>query len=486
MNELAKIAAASVGLSTCLKIEKLPEGNFNKTYLMTMRDGAQVVAKVRNPNAGYPHLVTASEVATMRYARDILRLPVPRVHAWNSRSATNSVGAEYIIMDKVAGIELSQRWPKMRSDQKLRLVDAIADMERKFVSSPFPAIGSLYYEKDLNDLPNQSREHRSVSLGLDQETFVIGPTTARNSYDYSRWEVEFDKGPFDTIPDFLTSLGTREERCIEKLGVSPEHLGLFGGPGSYKPTVASKLAVLRDYNKVAKYLLPDNTSSHLCVLWHGDLHMDNVFVNPDDPTQITGLIDWQATCIAPLFLQASWPHFLDFEGPKHKEMTPPRLPSNFGQLSPSEQKDAKNPPVYDALRFQETLKAQIIAYAQSLLVGGGPRLKGKLIMLEDNWGKLVGKDGPPCPLQYSERERQVQQNENELWMQGYMNMLEVLRAIGDAQVGWDGWVTHEQYEPVKEKVREVRKAFLAQISEKEEEREEWAKIWPFGTEEELR
>lgn len=308
-----------------------------------------------------------------------------------------------------------------------------------------------------------------------------------------------------TAQDFLTSLGTREERCTEQLGISPYQLGLFGGPGSYKPTVASKIAVLRDYHKIAKYLLPDNPSSHPCVLWHGDLHMDNIFVSPDDPTQITGLIDWQATFIAPLFLQASWPHFLDFEGPKHKEMTLPKLPSGFGQLSPSEQKDAKtlelnqtlykfyevenasqNRPVYDALRFQETLKAQIIAYAQSLLAGGEPRLKGKLIMLADNWEKLVGKDGPPCPLQYSEEDRKIQQDENDMWMQGYMNMLDILRAIGDAQVGWDGWVTHEQYERVKEKVRGVRKAFLEQISENEEEREEWAKFWPFGTEEELR
>lgn len=69
MNQLAQIAAASVGLSACLKIEKLPEGNFNKTYVMTMEGGAQVVAKVPNPNAGYPHLTTASEVATMRYVR---------------------------------------------------------------------------------------------------------------------------------------------------------------------------------------------------------------------------------------------------------------------------------------------------------------------------------------------------------------------------------------------------------------------------------
>jgi hypothetical protein len=35
--------------------------------LLTMNDGSRVVAKVPNPNAGLPHLTTASEVATMAF-----------------------------------------------------------------------------------------------------------------------------------------------------------------------------------------------------------------------------------------------------------------------------------------------------------------------------------------------------------------------------------------------------------------------------------
>ena len=294
-------------------------------------------------------------------------------------------------------------------------------------------------------------------------------------------------------------------KCIEQLGVPSHQLGLFGGPRSYKPTTAAKIATLEDYNKIAKYLLPNNASTHPSVLWHGDLNMDNIFVDPDDPTKITALIDWQAIHIAPLFLQATSPQFLDFEGPRHDEMTVPKLPSNFNRLSTLEQKDAKalklhqtfhkfyeintasqNRPVYNALRFQETLKSQIIAYAQSLLRGGEPILQGKMMALADKWEQVVGQDGPPCPLQYSEEDRNRQQEDEHLWTQGCMSLCEVLRAVGDTEAGWDGFVTHEQFEPARAKLREVRKAYLEQISEKEEEREEWAKMWPFGTEEELR
>ena len=67
--ELAQIAARSIGASSCVEIKKVPEGNFNKTFLLTMNDGNEVIAKVPNPNAGRPHFATASEVATMDFVR---------------------------------------------------------------------------------------------------------------------------------------------------------------------------------------------------------------------------------------------------------------------------------------------------------------------------------------------------------------------------------------------------------------------------------
>ena len=67
MQELARIAAEAVGSKSCIGMEKYPDGMYNKALLLTMDDGAQVVAKVPNPNAGRPHLTTASEVATMEF-----------------------------------------------------------------------------------------------------------------------------------------------------------------------------------------------------------------------------------------------------------------------------------------------------------------------------------------------------------------------------------------------------------------------------------
>lgn len=67
MNELVRIAAECIGSPACAEVIKLPEGNFNKAFLLTMTDGNQMVVKVPNPNAGRAHYTTASEVATMDF-----------------------------------------------------------------------------------------------------------------------------------------------------------------------------------------------------------------------------------------------------------------------------------------------------------------------------------------------------------------------------------------------------------------------------------
>ena len=64
VNELCKVASDATG-KVCLDVEKCADGMHNKAFLLTMEDEEQVVAKVPNPNAGLPHLTTASEVATI-------------------------------------------------------------------------------------------------------------------------------------------------------------------------------------------------------------------------------------------------------------------------------------------------------------------------------------------------------------------------------------------------------------------------------------
>jgi hypothetical protein len=67
MNELSRVAASSIGANSCIAVEKFPDGMYNKTFLLSMDDGQEVIAKVPNPNSGAPYFTTASEVATMDF-----------------------------------------------------------------------------------------------------------------------------------------------------------------------------------------------------------------------------------------------------------------------------------------------------------------------------------------------------------------------------------------------------------------------------------
>lgn len=56
MNELARVAADSIGASKCVFIKKHTEGIYNKAYILSMEDGQEVVAKVPNPKCWHSTL----------------------------------------------------------------------------------------------------------------------------------------------------------------------------------------------------------------------------------------------------------------------------------------------------------------------------------------------------------------------------------------------------------------------------------------------
>ena len=46
--------------------------------------------------------------------------------------------------------------------------------------------------------------------------------------------------------------------------------------------------------------------------------------------------------------------------------------------------------------------------------------------------------------------------------------------------GWEGWVTHEQYEAGKTNIQRFRHEFLEQHAYTEAERRKWMEVWPFA------
>lgn len=74
VDQLARIAANASGDGSqprkCVNVEKLKDGMNSKIFLLTMDNGAEVVAKIPYPSAGRPYYTTASEVATMSFVSE--------------------------------------------------------------------------------------------------------------------------------------------------------------------------------------------------------------------------------------------------------------------------------------------------------------------------------------------------------------------------------------------------------------------------------
>ena len=213
MNELVQVAARSIGAGYCVSVQKCPDGMYNKCFVLSMDDGQEVIAKVPNPNAGVSHYTTASEVATMDFvstpsilahckygprvlqARNTLQAPVPKVYAWNSR-ADDAVGAEYIIMEKMAGVQLSEVWKSMKLVDKMQLRLNLAFYQEIWLSISFRQFGGLYYKQDVeSETYKEYLYTNKKGEKVHDGRFTIGPMTGRDWSDCGRAALKYDRGP---------------------------------------------------------------------------------------------------------------------------------------------------------------------------------------------------------------------------------------------------------------------------------------------------
>ncbi|KAL3481884.1 kinase-like domain-containing protein [Aspergillus californicus] len=470
MNELAKHAAESIGLTDahCVHIEKFPDGMFNKAFLFTMQDGRKVVGKVPNPNADRAQYTIASEVATMDFASNELNTPVPKVLAWSSK-AGNSVGAEYIIMENVEGIQLNQVWPKMDIKQKFELVKAISGSQRNWMSMAFKQYGSLYYSSDLANsdgcvlVKEDASEDRSYK-------FAVGPSAGRGFLDDGRIAVDFDRGPWTSAEQYKQAVGLREIACLENMAQLPRSSLSLYGPGTMIPFRPERIAAVQNYLRLLKFLLPADQSIMSAYLWHPDLHTENIFVHPERPSEVLGIIDWQSSEILPLFDHARQPYILDYDGPSSTTLDPPTFPEDFDNLDPIEQSRSQD--LYLrmslAMEFQQTTSFDMMLFAQNLLIDGDALYQSRCLDLENEWTSLPGvqaSGNPPFPLRLSPDEG--------------VGLMQTLRQSLGPLWPEKGIVRPEQYGEVKGILKQAKVEMIEELEPSEAERAVWEESWPF-------
>ncbi|KAL5047303.1 hypothetical protein BDW71DRAFT_196760 [Aspergillus fruticulosus] len=438
MNELVKHAAESVGLTSaqCTRVEKFPDGMFNKTFLFTMHDGTQVVGKVPNPNTGQAHYTTASEVATMDFARNELLTPVPKVLAWSSKAQDNSVGAEYIIMEKVAGVQLSKVWPTMDIKERFEFVKTISGHQKSWMSKSFTQYGSLYYSSDMKYSDGCDLVKGSMSIP-EHHRFAVGPSTGREFLDDGRIALDFDRGPWNSVEQYRSAVGLREMACVQNMTPLPRSLLSLYGPGIYCRSRLKKIAALRNYFRLMKYLLPKDPSITSAFLWHPDLHAENIFVRRERPAEVLGIIDWQSTELLPLFDHARLPYFLDYDGPPSTGIDPPAFPDDFNKLDPAKK-------------------------AETALPG------------------VKASGNPPFPLRFSADEIALINEDASGAIRGMELMRSLRHSLGKM---WPdrGVVPPGRYDEVKKLLKQAKVELIDRLAHSETEKAAWEEAWPFDS-----
>lgn len=121
-------------------------------------------------------------------------IPVPRVLSW-SADRGNSVGAEYIVMEKASGVPLFRIWGDMTEFEKLQLIQNLTKLEAQLSAILFPAYGGLYLRDHL-----QNSGHRCLLLDdyVDpSQSFCIGPSPDRQ-FDVQSDHLK-DQGPCSSL-----------------------------------------------------------------------------------------------------------------------------------------------------------------------------------------------------------------------------------------------------------------------------------------------
>jgi hypothetical protein len=300
-----------------------------------------------------------------------------------------------------------------------------------------------------------------------------------------------------TLEEYHSAIGHRERAPVEQLPHLPKSPITLCGPGTYTPTRERKLKALQCYQSLIKYLLPEDgtiTSAHM---WHNDLHVANIFVDPSEPTKIVSLIDWQSTEIAPLYFQARQPHIIDYEGPPVYGLERPQPPKDLEKLDASAKNRAEtvflqrslcslyntlthglNLKLYAALQFQHTTSYTLLLLARNLLIDGEATYLFQVAELESIWDDLPESKGSTYPFSFSAKDREQMKAD----VEGAVRGMELMRAIRE-EIGElfpeQGIVRHELYEEALDALRQMKEQVIAEFAQTKHDREVWEEVWPF-------
>ncbi|GLA91202.1 hypothetical protein AtubIFM61612_005534 [Aspergillus tubingensis] len=420
----------------------------------------------------------------MTYLRSKLSLPIPKVLDWSDDPA-NPIGTEYIVQEYVKGAQLHQIWPHMNSEQHMLCTKALSMAIKQMASLDFPAYGSLYSA----DAPLEA--HLKIPF---KQGFCIGPHCSPVFWNRDIGELELyggpspNCGPWRDLTSYCTGLIETGFSRLPKEGSAKHHL-------PHQGSIQDHVQLLRTSQKVMQRLIEDKRIQDAAApaLVHPDFHKRNIYVSAEDPTVITGLIDWQSTSIEPSFIYAS--ETPDFATPP-QDIEGELIGNREGESTPvqtdKERKDASIcyqtyhvalvglvPKLRPARLLDPTL-FRLFHYTHTTWRDSAAAIRQELIELSDRWSEL-GLHGT-CPYYLTDEEGKKHAKDYEdfevvqglkLWLKHSLN------------TNSDGWVPNEAWDVAKDAHRAAYEEWIQTAREYEDRGEDGMTVekaeslWPF-------
>ncbi|PGH14136.1 hypothetical protein AJ79_03253 [Helicocarpus griseus UAMH5409] len=279
--------------------------------------------------------------------------------------------------------------------------------------------------------------------------------------------------------------GHREIACVSQMQLPKSPIAIYG-PGYYVQSKEKKITALQAYLKIAEHALPDSQDLKTSRLWHSDLHGENIYVDPDDPTSICSILDWQSVKLGPLYSHVIEPYILEYDGPsmdgnvlqcpeikdvekmigrdlaasKKKKKKKEKAEILFAAMSLVSQyrhmTQQENESLFRALEFQQTPKYRMLNFAQAIFVEGeATYLSIVADQYHKGWEAFPSiKENPNVrksfPFTFSEEEPQAVDFDSELVEYGVGLMQDVREAVGLQYFRLDGTVDHDMYDAAKQ------------------------------------
>lgn len=338
---------------TPLEVSFFAEGAYNKLYKIS-GSGLRSDYLLRVTLPVEPFFKTESEVATIAFLRAKTSIPIPRIIAWNS-SPAGDLGFEWILMEKMNGVPLTEIWRKIPWDRKLVLVEEVAELMLQLNEHEFNSIGGLYFKtaldgkvKDRKRLPTAQKEtHRSGAAqtksddkGASQESRAIRQSSESSNvseaqdfvvdqaFDFlffksSRYELPGDRGPYMNSLQWLTALVHVQLEWIRTGPVEGDND--YGS--DFKEEASTMESLCHSYFDTLPSVFPEDEANWSNVIYHHDLNSSNILVDPETFV-VTGIVDWEMINVVPAWRAAEHPRFIQESDPFEDEDEPP-IPESY-------------------------------------------------------------------------------------------------------------------------------------------------------------